>query len=97
MRVDIFGNMVTHMKTTIELSDPLLERAKRLAARDSTTLRELVEAGLRHVLKERAQRAEPFVLRDARVEGRGLSPEFSGASWNDIRNASYEGRGGDRG
>lgn len=89
--------MVTHMKTTIELSDPLLERAKRLAARDSTTLRELVEAGLRHVLKERAQRAEPFVLRDARVEGRGLSPEFSGASWNDIRNASYEGRGGDRG
>jgi Arc/MetJ family transcription regulator len=85
--------MVTHMKTTIELSDPLLERAKRLAARDSTTLRELVEAGLRHVLKERAQRAQTFELRDARVEGRGLSAEFADASWNDIRNASYEGRG----
>ena len=85
--------MVTHMKTTIELSDPLLERAKRLAARDSTTLRELVEAGLRHVLKARTQRVEPFVLRDARVDGRGLSPEFSDASWDDIRNASYEGRG----
>lgn len=85
--------MGTHMKTTIELSDPLLERAKRLAARDSTTLRELVEAGLRHVLKERAQRAHHFELRDARVQGHGLSPEFSGASWNDIRSASYEGRG----
>jgi predicted DNA-binding protein len=85
--------MVTHMKTTIELPDPLLERAKRLAARDSTTLRELIEAGLRHVLKERAARATPFVLRDARVDGRGLNEEFAGASWDDIRNASYEGRG----
>ena len=36
---------------------------------------------------------EPFVLRDARVDERGLSPEFSDASWDDIRNASYEGRG----
>jgi hypothetical protein len=81
------------MKTTIELPAPLLERAKRLAARDSTTLRELVEAGLRHVLKERAARAAPFVLRDARVDGRGLTEEFAGATGEDIRNASYEGRG----
>jgi Arc/MetJ family transcription regulator len=81
------------MKTTIDLADPLLERAKRLAARDSTTLRELVEAGLRHVLKERAARKEPFVLRDARVQGRGLSTEFAAAEWLEIRNASYEGRG----
>lgn len=85
--------MGTHMKTTIELPDPLLERAKRLAARDSISLRELVEAGLRHVLKERAGRPAPFVLRDARVEGRGLSPEFAGGGWDAIRDASYEGRG----
>lgn len=85
--------MGTRMKTTIELPDPLLERAKRLAARDSTSLRELVEAGLRHVLKERAVRPAPFVLRDARVDGRGLSPEFAAAGWDAIRNASYEGRG----
>jgi hypothetical protein len=81
------------MKTTLELSAPLLERAKRLAAKESTTLRELVEAGLRLVLKERAERAEPFVMRDARVDGQGLSPEFQAAAWSDIRNASYEGRG----
>lgn len=85
--------MVTHMKTTIDLPDPLLERAKRLAVKESTTLRALVEAGLRHVLKERAQRGQPFVLRDVRVDGQGLSPEFAGASWNAIRDASYEGRG----
>ncbi|MEO8185038.1 MAG: type II toxin-antitoxin system VapB family antitoxin [Deltaproteobacteria bacterium] len=81
------------MKTTIELSDPLLERAKRLAARDSTSLRELVEAGLRHVLKERSGRNERFVLRDARVNGSGLSQEFADAGWDEIRNASYAGRG----
>lgn len=85
--------MGTRMKTTIELPDPLLERAKRLAARDSTTLRELVEAGLRHVLKERAARAAPFVLRDARANGRGLSEEFADATWDEIRNTGYEGRG----
>jgi putative antitoxin of VapBC-like toxin-antitoxin system len=81
------------MKTTIELPDPLLERAKRVAARDSTTLRELIEEGLRHVLDERAARRAPFVLKDARVEGQGLNQELAGASWDMIRDASYRGRG----
>lgn len=80
------------MKTTLEISGPLLERAKRLARRESTTLRELVEAGLRHVLEERG-RAEPFELRDARVGGRGIHPGFRDATWEQIRDAAYEGRG----
>ena len=85
--------MGTHMKTTLEISGPLLERAKRLAARESTTLRALVEAGLRHVLRER-RRAGAFKLRDARVAGDGLQPEFRDAPWECIRDAAYEGRGG---
>jgi len=85
--------MATHMKTTVDLPEPLLEQAKRLAARDSTTLRELIEAGLRHVLKQRSRSAKPFVMRDARVEGDGLDDEFVGRSWESIRRASYEGRG----
>lgn len=83
--------MGTHMKTTIEISDALLERAKRLAARESTTLRELVERGLRQVLREGAGRE--FELRDARVGGRGLRPEYEAAGWDHIRDAAYEGRG----
>lgn len=79
------------MKTTIDLPDPLLQRAKRLAAKESTTLRALVEAGLRHVLKEGAQRGQPFVLRDARVEGEGLNPEFTGASWSTLRSGDRSG------
>ena len=35
--------MVTHMKTTIELADPLLEEARSVAAREGTTLRALLE------------------------------------------------------
>lgn len=81
------------MKTTIDISDPLLERAKRVAAQQSTTLKELVEAGLRHVLRER-QRAPRFKLRDARATGRGLQAPFREAAWDVIREAAYEGRGG---
>jgi Arc/MetJ family transcription regulator len=85
--------MVTHMKTTIELSDPLLEEAKRVAAREKTTLRALVEAGLRTVLRERRRRGR-FALRDASFGGKGLAPDLAHADWERIREAAYEGRGG---
>ena len=73
--------MVAHMKTTIELSDALLEEAKRVAARDGSTLRELVESGLRRILRERAADRGAYVPRDARVSGRGLQPELRGRDW----------------
>ncbi|MBX3274614.1 MAG: type II toxin-antitoxin system VapB family antitoxin [Sandaracinaceae bacterium] len=81
------------MKTTVELPDALLEQAKRVAAREGTTLRDLVESGLRRVLAERATKG-PFELRDARVSGRGLQPELRGQGWEAIRALAYEGRGG---
>jgi hypothetical protein len=85
--------MGTHMKTTIEIATPLLERAKRLAAREGMTLRELTESALRRELSVRGSRT-PFVLRDARVDGKGLQPEFQSASWEQLRQAAYEERGG---
>ena len=56
--------MVTHMKTTIEIADAILERAKRAAAREKTTMRALVEEGLRRVLDD-PRRAGGFRLRTA--------------------------------
>lgn len=85
--------MVTHMKTTVEISDSLAQEAKRLAARQKTTLRALIEAGLRIVLKAERSRT-PFQLRDASFRGSGLQPEFRSGSWERIREAAYEGRGG---
>jgi hypothetical protein len=84
--------MGTHMKTTIEISDSLMQRAKAVAQRDGTTIRALVEAGLRVVLKERRNRGR-FTLRDASFRGQGMAPELEGASWDRIRDAIYEGRG----
>lgn len=82
------------MKTTIEIADPLLDAARRIAARDGDSLRSLVEQGLRKVVAERRVRAKPFRLRDASVHGEGLQPEFAGASWEQMRAVIYEGHGG---
>jgi hypothetical protein len=81
------------MKTTLDISDPLLKDARRLAARDGTTLRALVEKGLRTVITESKQRTS-FKLRDGSFKGKGLQPEFADAGWDEIRRAIYEGRGG---
>ncbi len=81
------------MKTTIEISDPLLQRARRVAARDGTTLRALIEQGLRHVVSDR-EAPQRFRLRDASVKGQGLQPEFRDAGWEKLRELIYEGRGG---
>ena len=84
--------MGAHMKTTIDIADALAREAKEVAARENTTLRELVEAGLRSVLRERRKRAA-FRLRDASFKGRGITPAFRDAGWDGIRDAVYEGRG----
>lgn len=84
--------MGTHMKTTVEISDALAREAKDLAAREGTTLRQIIEAGLRAVLRERRKKGA-FRLRDASFGGKGLQPEFRGADWERIREAAYEGRG----
>lgn len=84
--------MVPHMKTTLEIADPVLAAAKETAHREGTTLRSLVEEGLRLAL-DRRQRGERYRLRDASVGGRGLRPELEGASWEEIRDLAYESRG----
>ena len=81
--------MVDHMKTTVNLPDELVREAQELARRERTTLRELIETGLRTVVKQRAGRSD-FVLADASVDGGGLRPEFRGAPWEQIRDAIYD-------
>ena len=81
------------MKTTIEISDDLASKARAHAAKEGTTLRALVERGLRQVLRADRERRR-FELKDARVGGRGLQAEFRDADWRRIREAAYEGRGG---
>ena len=83
---------MTHVRTTIELPDDLLERSKALARRENTTLQALIEEGLRLVLRARKRkRAAPFVVQP--FKGDGLSPEFAAAGWDMIRDAIYRDRG----
>jgi hypothetical protein len=85
--------MGTHMKTTIEISDAILEQAKAVATGEGVTLRSLVEEGLRRVLQARQHEGE-FQLRDASFSGKGLQPQVRDGSWERIREIIYEGRGG---
>ncbi|GLY71946.1 hypothetical protein Airi01_002130 [Actinoallomurus iriomotensis] len=80
--------MVGHMKTTVEISDGLLQEARRIASQEGATLRSLIEEGLRAVLERRA-RGGRWTLPDAAVDGEGLRPEARGASWEELRAMAY--------
>lgn len=56
------------VRTTIDLSDHLLARVKKLMHKRKTTLRALVEEGLERLLDEERGRV-PFKLRDASFKG----------------------------
>ena len=77
------------MKTTLDISDPLLRDARKIAAREGTTLRALVEQGLRQVVAARKKRRPAFKLRQVTFRGNGLRPELRGASWEQILDLSY--------
>ncbi len=80
------------MKTTVEISDSLLRQAKQLALAGGTTLRDLVESGLR---KEIASRQKPeYRLADESWGGSGLQPGVDEGDWRTIADLAYEGRGG---
>jgi len=81
------------MKITIELPDSLWNEAKKLAAKEATTVRAFVEQGLRRIVAERKSRGV-FRLRKASFKGKGLQPGVEDATWERIRESIYKGRGG---
>ena len=80
------------MKTTLDISAPLLRQARKLAAREGTTLRALIEQGLRRVIAEERRRPA-FRLRKASFKGRGLKSGLRETGWERLRDLAYEGRG----
>jgi len=87
--------MVSHMKTTIHIPDSLFNEARKVANQEKTTLKALVEEGLRKVVAEhRDRKPEAFKLRQAAFKGQGLQPHLAGVTWDQILDLSYEGRGG---
>lgn len=85
--------MVDHMKTTVQIPDGLFNEARRMARLEGTTLKALIEQGLRRLISER-KREQQFHLRKAAFKGKGLQTHLAGASWEHVRELGYEGRGG---
>lgn len=78
------------MKTTLDVSDTLLLRAKRLSKRTGRPLRALVEEGLRQVLA-RSDQPHGYDLPDCSVgDPNGPNP-LEHLSWQDLREAIYGG------
>jgi len=73
------------MKATIDIADPVLTEAKLIAAHEGTTLRSLVEEGLRRVIEERAERKSGFKLRDCRYGSGGGAPGVNPDDWMSIK------------
>jgi hypothetical protein len=90
--IDVFHDTVRHMKTTVEIPDSLLDETRQVAMQERTTVRALVEEGLRRIVAER-KGAKVFKLRKASFRGKGLQPQMAGAEWSEIRDTIYEGRG----
>lgn len=83
------GYVSKTMKTTLEISDHLLARAKLLAGKRKTTLRSLAEEGLQRVLEAEDTQSQVHRIRPVTVAGKGLAPEFQAAAWKQIRDAAY--------
>jgi hypothetical protein len=79
------------MKTTIDIADALLARAKRHAQRAGVPLRAVVEEGIRRVLA--ADDAPPtYELPDLSVGDPLHENPLESLSWPDLRDEIYGGR-----
>lgn len=76
------------MKTTLDIQDALLERAKRHAKRVRRPLRAIVEEGLRRVLADAAA-PSTYRLPDASVGDRSAPDPLEAYSWQDLRAEIY--------
>ena len=90
LRVYGFVYILTHMKTTVDIADSLFESARRTATREGTTLRALIEEGLRTVLERRRAKPQQFQLRDGSFAGDGLQHGVDLGDWETIRALIYE-------
>jgi len=81
--------MSAHMKTTVEISDAVLTAARELAKREQTTVKALMERGLRSELAK-AEQTSDFRLRRKSFGGKGLRKDNPEARWDRLRELAYK-------
>lgn len=77
------------MKTTIDIHDELLLRAKRFAKHNGRSLRSVVEEGLRRVLSADAT-ADEYRLPDRSYGDPSGEDPLAAYSWQDLSEMIYE-------
>jgi len=78
------------MKTSFDISEPLLREVKHLAKQRGTTTKSLVEQALAKFLAEaEAETSSGFTLRDISFGTGGMTVEFADAGWERIRDEIY--------
>lgn len=81
------------MKTTVEISDTLLEAAKKRAREQRTTLRDCIESALKRFLDQETEQ-KPHRMKDRTFRvGKGSQPGVNLRNWEQIRGMIYEGHG----
>lgn len=75
------------VKTTLDIHEKLLIRAKRFSKQTGRPLRALVEEGLRRVLQE--EKPVHYELPDRSVGHRGDPNPLEALSWQDLRGEIY--------
>lgn len=76
------------MKTTVDISDAVLTAARELAKREKTSVKALIERGLRSELAK-AECESDFRLRRVSVGGKGLRRDNPQARWDSLRELAY--------
>jgi len=78
------------MKTSMDIAEPLWSEVKQLARQRGTTTKSLVEQALSRLLADAAgEGSTTFRLRDVSFGTGGVTAEFAGAGWEQLRDAIY--------
>jgi hypothetical protein len=85
--------MASPMKTTVQIPDALLAEIKKIAITRNTTLKALIDEGLRLVVSNENTMKKPFKMRDGSVGVPGGEWPLEGKSWEEIRDIIYSDRG----
>ena len=79
------------MRTTFDLPDLLLDRARRVAQEAGSSMRDLVIEGLTEVIARRSRlKDQPYQLLDCAVEGQGLQPGITDVRAENIRDLVHD-------
>jgi Bacterial antitoxin of type II TA system, VapB len=85
----VYGStdMVSHMKTTVEINDALMLEARRLAEARGETMRSFLEEALRRLIADYdSEEPGPPSFELTVVDGDGLVEGVTPASWLEIAN-----------